>query len=426
MAPTASSLARRTASPGCEAAAQVDHLKIRAASPERLSRARSPSPMVAKAGLGGRRPEDLGRAFALSKQSPACDQARHGEQQSTPCQTPPTQSSARRGGPSSSAEGGPEQKLGRPISIPDTLQEAAVALRRIIPGAGASGSRSQPSLLPFQPPSRTSSSVVTIAAPRPLKVGGIPIFSNAESHEDRAGSAAPDVHRLMEENASLRAAFDDAKQRLLRLEDEKWRLPAASTLSPQRGTPTSEQEKRTSELAGENDQLRKQLAKAGQVGQKLEEQQQAAEDRMHQLEQEQALLTQQLARCSAEQLKLNGGSAVAAGCTGGSGIAPAELDVQRQLEGLSRVLGAELQEHLPAMDVKPTLPATQSRREASKDSCSFVAPSPDESDFGAHDDCEGCDGAEEEESENYHGDDGVADQEEQAEFLCPIDIEESF
>ena len=52
-------------------------------------------------------------------------------------------------------------------------------------------------------------------------------------------------------------------------------------------------------LSGENAELRRELLRASELGEALESQQRAAEERMHKLEEERAWLTQRLAQCEA-------------------------------------------------------------------------------------------------------------------------------
>jgi hypothetical protein len=73
---------------------------------------------------------------------------------------------------------------------------------------------------------------------------------------------------------------------------------APLALSPESAAITiarrNEEERRSAELSGENDELRRELARAGEVGEALEQQKIAAEDRVHALEQEHLRLREHL------------------------------------------------------------------------------------------------------------------------------------
>lgn len=150
------------------------------------------------------------------------------------------------------------------------------------------------------------------------------------------------LKKLVAENTALREAWNDANKRISRLEDEKMRFfdegiydlvnavcgqkpgeplrrrtfeqlqssptslqspPPATMLSPtslqSARSRRQEAEKRSAELCGENEELRRELARASEVGEALERQQQQAEDRMHALEQERAWLAERLMRLGA-------------------------------------------------------------------------------------------------------------------------------
>lgn len=283
-------------------------------------------------------------------------------------------------------------------SLSESLQEAAIALRRIVPLQGSSGLRAgrksqQPKVVPppprllLHPPppgdswspdrghGRDAVAFRMLGAEEPWASAPSDVQANSElspsipsvllcsslspTHGSRgpevvssvvanvdgkevAGVAggghadiglAPTIQRLMHENTALREALEDANGRLSRLEDEKlrffdegifdlvnsvcgqagdgarggdddvvaqlktWDLLAspkeanALSLSQSR---RYEEEKRSAELSGENEELRRELAYAREVGDALEQQQQAAEDRMHSLEQEQMWLNSRL------------------------------------------------------------------------------------------------------------------------------------
>ncbi|CAK0810763.1 unnamed protein product, partial [Prorocentrum cordatum] len=155
--------------------------------------------------------------------------------------------------------------------------------------------------------------------------------------QDAGGLMNPMIQRLALENALLREQFNDAHARLQRLEDEKSRwmdegvFDLANTLchssvvdlrgsarqaslsdpSPELPSPLlldlspvsalstklrrGVEQKRSSELMRENEELRQELAEASTMGETLETQQKQAEERMLQLEQEQAWLIERFA-----------------------------------------------------------------------------------------------------------------------------------
>lgn len=172
--------------------------------------------------------------------------------------------------------------------------------------------------------------------------------TSAAAWSVRADTA--EIQRLMLENVSLREAFTHANTKLSQLEDEKMRFfdegifdlvnsvcghditkdpktmypagkvstnggpvgGAVSGKSPLRvdigggdreavalrlaDLVTSEDEVRSAQLRSQNEELRRELARASEVGEALEQQQQLAEDRMRQLEQEQLWLSERVAR----------------------------------------------------------------------------------------------------------------------------------
>jgi len=333
-------------------------------------------------------------------------------------------------------------------SLSDTLQEAAVALRKVVPlqasGAeGGGGGTDAPApaapvgggaaagwALPWSPaggsegpwisnigddgplcegdlsPSIPSVLMGNALSPGlgelpslPIEVGGTTIPADS--------ALAPTIQRLVCENATLREAFDDANKRLSRLEEEKlrfldegvfdlvnsvcghtggsatggpdvWNSESAVTMSPQQlalspnsalaaRVRRSAEERRSVELSGENEELRRELARASELGEALEQQQQAAEDRMHSLEQEQAWLAERFRRVATGSMDpdeagdpaISGiglvrlrSDASAGSCGSAFGMLPpaaatdnaAELDVRQQLEDMNRTLRAELQD----------------------------------------------------------------------------------
>jgi len=189
---------------------------------------------------------------------------------------------------------------------------------------------------------------------------------------------APTLEQLVQENATLREAFSETNKRLLRLEDERSRFfdegifdivnavcvqsdstgscddvvsrfrnfSALSTRLPHNlsgsppvspGSVSSTQvryfeEKRSAELSSQNAELRAELAKAGEVGESLELQQRAAEDRTHVLEQERARLMERLRECTAS---IDGTSLVDATEIGSSektALKAEEADLRKRLE----------------------------------------------------------------------------------------------
>jgi len=253
---------------------------------------------------------------------------------------------------------------------------------------------------------------------------------SASPEAGAASDLVPSVQRLVEENSSLREAFHDANRRISHLEEEKSRFfdegvfelvnsvcgappgsavleascenlvarlqglasehgtrpspacgtseapPASSALSPTSDTApalsafASEGDQRSDALSGENAELRRELMRASELGEALEQQQRVAEDRMHKLEGERTWLAQRLSQCVAavdfagprlEALDggtgasltngpslSNGGPAASlpegGGGAGASGMP--DFDMRRQLQEMNRVLRAELHSDL--------------------------------------------------------------------------------
>lgn len=211
----------------------------------------------------------------------------------------------------------------------------------------------------------------------------------------RAASAAdPIVQRLVQENTALREAWHETTSRILRLEDEQrgffdegvfdlvnavcnqqsgrsgqqsgrsgsgpvlaptsgQQPPIVHALSPEAGAARSRttELERSAKLSGENEELRLELARASEVGETLERQQQVAEERMLALEQERAWLIDQLGRLTAEQgengtgplTPYGNGRLAAASMTPEHRMASTEQEVRRQLEDMNRLLREELQ-----------------------------------------------------------------------------------
>jgi len=335
-------------------------------------------------------------------------------------------------------------------SLSDTLHEAAMALRRIVPTQSEKSidtslmmqgretcqrhSVSSPTAyglsreviygIPAAPSDEVSASIVAYAGEDAASLPSVLALSPGRAHGDYPSAAfspaqlsqtstcgivtgsaadyvlAPTIQRLVHENATLREAFNDASRRLSRLEDDKWRffdegvfdlvnsvcaqsgcgqagersMPQVRSLQPPSTAPILpvpvslataspphalrlEEEKRSAELSGENEELRLELARASEVGEALEQQHQAAEDRMLALEQEQAWLAERLAQCAADAGTDAGTGAdalqetlthelqhalpCAAASLGSSGIA-ADLQFRRQLEDMNHTLRAEL------------------------------------------------------------------------------------
>lgn len=197
---------------------------------------------------------------------------------------------------------------------------------------------------------------------------------------------APTLQRLIQENESLREAFSDASQRLSQLEDEKLRLldegvfdlvnsvcgkptvdigraiagqgMSVVAMSPEKAVTTelrrAEEETRSAQLSGENEELRQELVRTARMGEALERQQQVAEDRMHALEQEKVWLAERSARLAhdGEASPSTGSSAVDAGTGAGVGslrgglalrtVAPSDITVASVLEDVNRALRVEL------------------------------------------------------------------------------------
>jgi len=304
-------------------------------------------------------------------------------------------------------------------SLSDSLQEAALALRRIIPVPqsaratdNASSGQQEDAHLRTQhrglsggrgPITNSVTALLNshMTPPHDGDLGpkgfrscpghshGLPGLGETIAFLDP--SLGPTIKRLIQENMTLREAFDDASQRLAMLEEEKWRfldegvfdlvnsvcvrktpnlrkphqlaiaVPPISTFTPLSPAASAasvrryEEDKRSSELSGENEELRQELARASEVGEALEQQQQAAEDRMYALEQEQALLANQLSRFGADQSialatptrgKVDG--TPRASGVGGTLGARAELELRRRLEDLNSILRAEMRELPPS------------------------------------------------------------------------------
>jgi len=88
-----------------------------------------------------------------------------------------------------------------------------------------------------------------------------------------------------------------------------------------------EEERRSAELSGENEQLRRELARSSEVGEALQQQHQVAEDRMFALEHERVWLTERLGRMEPGEVP----DAVAAAQPGPCGCpAPSELEAESQ------------------------------------------------------------------------------------------------
>jgi len=235
-------------------------------------------------------------------------------------------------------------------------------------------------------------------------------------------SLAPLVEKLMQENATLREDFNEQQRRLAKLEDEKWGFPhegiydlvnAMSVAGTQSGTPNlrnyeellsrlsngttavsatrtptspqgtsfldtpatpgkscttgspisrrEEEDRRSAELNDENMRLRRELARASEVGEALEQQHRAAEDRAHALEQERAWLRERLEGIEATSFTSAsmavdpsiGPGALGQGVADGPGVRRPEpsglrratsMEVRQQVEEMSLALRAELQE----------------------------------------------------------------------------------
>lgn len=267
----------------------------------------------------------------------------------------------------------------------------------------------------------------------------------------------PTLQRLVEENTTLREAFQDANRRLSQLEEEKSRFfdegvfelvnsvcgapPGSADLdsscenlvarlqgltgdssvrpspSPTHAVaatpvfhlppeaqaslampPLPAAPERSDALSGENAELRRELMRASELGEALEQQQRTAEDRMHKLEEERAWLAQHLARCMAAantaapritRQALDGGTgasngtpieassvvsetaiAAALGAEGGGSEDMPNFNMRRQLEEMNRVLRAEFQEQGLAVDASPehkSTPAVSSSPAASSE-----------------------------------------------------------
>jgi len=297
-------------------------------------------------------------------------------------------------------------------SLSDTLRDAAVALRRIVPVQASVVSMPLQPCAAWSPPALGAtpgteepwaSNVAEEATPGGDVTPSIPSMLLGSAISPGRGAAAsigcspcpqphangtvaaitpdnPLAHRiqgLVTENASLREAFSEANRRLSRLEDEKLRFfdegiydlvnsvcgqtgsgrnpedtvaapgtrprirscDAPLSMSPMSLSPASalaaqlrrsEEEKRSEELSGENEELRQELARASEVGEALEQQQQAAEDRMHALEQEQVWLAERFAR-----LAEGSGTRMDVGATG---VRADAVDVPTPSKDLSQAL----------------------------------------------------------------------------------------
>lgn len=110
-----------------------------------------------------------------------------------------------------------------------------------------------------------------------------------------------------------------------------------------------EEEIRSAALRSENEELRRELARAGEVGEALEQQQQLAEDRMHELEQERYWLSERIAclHGAAPSTDASAASLAAAASEEGTSRGDATGEAERlALEEANRLLRQELQEQL--------------------------------------------------------------------------------
>lgn len=265
--------------------------------------------------------------------------------------------------------------------ISDNLQEAAIALRRILPTSSMCSTAASTAQAARPPVLDASEEVWTCSDDRPFSgpcSPSLPSVLLGGSVSPVSGFAGTnvtpekdtDVQRLMLENATLREAYSDANRRLAELEEEKNRffdegiydvvnsVCGQSSVYPKGGSRSSsmsvslpvgnpalgggrlsldsvhsvasvieqvsptavdpsgpvqlspawaaaaearraEEERRSAELVRENAQLRRELTRHGEVGEVTEHQLQAAEDRMHELEQEAGMLRKRIAHLSA-------------------------------------------------------------------------------------------------------------------------------
>jgi hypothetical protein len=313
-------------------------------------------------------------------------------------------------------------------ALSDNLQQlqhqAAKALRQIMPIHRGKEMAPRITALSMESPASSIATNVTGSVANGVQ----PICMTPSTEAAPEQHIVPTVQRLVAENTSLREAFHDANRRLSQLEEEKTRFfdegvfelvnsvcsapPGSAALEPacenlvarlqQQATtrptlvstdsvlakpvlpstdsdPAPEGERTNGELdrqaaalSGENAELRRELMRASEVGEALEQQQRAAEDRMHKLEEERTWLAQRLAQCVAAvdtvgpRPALDGGT----GASNGNSLAAASLaddgtplsvdgngvvngsrgepgfDMGRQLQEMSRVLRAELQAEL--------------------------------------------------------------------------------
>lgn len=244
-------------------------------------------------------------------------------------------------------------------SLSDTLQEAALALRRLVPMQAGSAGVTQQQTKPtdaanhsslvmeeqrgsdilrmqksgFTPVQAACKVVRSESNPSPSINADPSVAAIAVAAMTAEKLLVPTIQRLVVENASLREAFNHANQRLMQLQEEKQRFldegiydlvnsvcgqtgkcgprkngaqlqpriadGLSIPLSPCARAPESvlsaqlrlsEEKKRSEEFTGENEELRRELARSSEEGEVLEQEQRAAEDRMHQLEQQQVWL----------------------------------------------------------------------------------------------------------------------------------------
>jgi len=127
---------------------------------------------------------------------------------------------------------------------------------------------------------------------------GRPLSTREEAH-----SVDAEAHSLEKPWLPLQAHDSDATVSLAQLHTGQATSPAAA-MSPASALAAavrrSEEDRRSAELSGENELLRQELAEASVLSEALEQQQQAADDRMRLLEQEHAWLAERLAQLSTE------------------------------------------------------------------------------------------------------------------------------
>jgi len=247
-----------------------------------------------------------------------------------------------------------------------------------------------PAHIDFSPPSVRMSKSLSSApgCSNEPSVASVQVRDSASStggaHSARGSDATlePTIQELLHENATLKEAFSEANRRLARLEEEKSRFfdegvfdlvnsvcgQSGSTRSygdlvarlrglagfepsPKMSLQLPLSPTRSENLGKENAKLRRELARATELGETLEQQQRAVEDRAHALEQERAFLADRLTQCATTVGTIGNLQAIIDGGTGATvadsaalasstldAIGVIDLDIRHECESTNRVL----------------------------------------------------------------------------------------